>query len=125
MADSSKVCLSWTRDDRSNHEGVAWLCNVSENGIACRADSHVVDRLWIGDAIHVEFTLTPSDPERLAMDAVVCNKTPAGTSGKMIIGMQFLAGPGYEATNQAIESLRCRLRGWNLLTSQTNKPEGL
>ena len=62
---------------------------------------------------------------RLAMDAVVCNKTPAGTSGKMIIGMQFLTGPGYEATNKAIESLRRRLRGWNLLTGKAHKPEGL
>jgi len=125
VADSSKVRLSWARDDRSTNEGIAWLCNVSANGIACRADAHVVDRLWIGDRLRVEFTLTPTDPEQLVLEAVVCNKTPAGTAGKMIIGMQFLTGPEYEASTRAAESLRRRLWSSNLLASQTRDPEGL
>jgi len=124
-AKSSKVRLSWAQDDRSTHEGIAWLCNVSANGIACRADTNVVDRLWIGERVRVEFTLTPTDLKRLVLDAVVCNKTPAGTAEKMIIGMQFLTGPEYEASTRAAESLRRRLRDWNLLASQTHDPEGL
>jgi len=124
VADSSKVHLSWTKEDRSVNEGIAWLCNVSPNGIACRADAHVVDQLWIGDQVHIEFTLTPSDPERLVMEAVVCNKTPAGTAGKMIIGMQFLTGPENEASNEAIKTLRRRLWGSSLLASRVHGPEG-
>ena len=45
-ARSSQVELRWTKDDQGIAGGVAWLCNVSAEGLACRADmriSEVVD----------------------------------------------------------------------------------
>ncbi len=108
-ARSSQVELRWTTGDPSAGTGIGWLCNVSGDGLACRVDARVADRLGIGEQVEVDFTLPPDDPDRFTLDAVLCSKTPAGTRGTMILGLQFLTGPGHESSADAAEVLRRRL----------------
>jgi hypothetical protein len=92
---------------------VGWLCNISPDGLACRAGTRIADQLGIGEQVHVEFTLAPGDRERFSLTAALCNKTPAGTKNTMILGMQFLHGPGHESSGQTVEKLRQRLLRFN------------
>lgn len=108
-AQSSRVELTWRSPDGTTTEGIGWLCNVSADGLACRVDARVSDQIGIGEEIKVDFALTPGDPERFALDAVICNKTPAGTAGTIILGMQFLTGPGHDGTHHAADNLRRQL----------------
>ncbi|NLX22716.1 MAG: PilZ domain-containing protein [Phycisphaerae bacterium] len=124
LGNSSKVRMTWTREDEQPGEGIGWLCNVSAGGLACRVDAHLVDRLLIGESLHVEFRLSPTDPETFALDAVICNKTPAGNEGKMLIGMQFITGTGHEASAMAAESLRRRLLDRHMLAGRAPKEGG-
>ena len=108
-ARSAQVELRWTREGQIPAGSVGWLCNVSAEGLACRTDARIADQLWIGDQVTVEFTLGPGDPEPYILDAILCNKTPAGSPGRVILGVQFLTGPGHEATARAAELLRQQL----------------
>jgi hypothetical protein len=123
LADSTKVRLSWRREGEPPNEGVGWLCNVSADGLACRTDTAVGERVWIGETIRVDFTLSPSDPQRFVFDAVVCAKTPAGSEGKSIIGMHFQIDPQLAMARQMAEALRRRLWDRNMLTSRTPDEE--
>lgn len=125
LADSTKVRLHWIRSDDTADEGVGWICNISADGLACRVDTHVADRLWIGEQIQVNFALTPTDTQRFMLEATICNKTPTGTEGKVMIGVQFLTGPSHQYSTQAVESLRRRLLSRHLLTSRPAREEGL
>lgn len=109
LRQSSPVQLYWINDDQSLGSGVAWLYNLGPNGLACRTEARVADQLWIGAQLKLEFSLTPNDPRRFALDASLCNKTAAGSRAKMILGLQFLTGPGHESSAQAAESLRQHL----------------
>ncbi len=124
LGSSSKVRMSWTRDDEQPGEGIGWLCNVSAGGISCRVDAQLVDRLFIGEPLRVEFRLSPTDPETFALDAVICNKTPAGSEGKMLIGMQFVTGTGHEASELAAESLRRRLLERHIVAGRASNEGG-
>lgn len=121
MAASSQVQLSWTNPDGTTGAGVGWLCNVGADGIACRASVRVADQLGIGEQVKVDFALAPGDPQRFCLPATLCNKTPAGTKNTTILGMQFLAGPGFDASRQIIEKLRDRLLSFNDLVVKTRK----
>jgi hypothetical protein len=108
-ARSAQVELRWTRDGQVPAGSVGWLCNVSAEGLACRTEARVADQLWIGDQVVVEFTLGPGDPEPYILDAVLCNKTPAGSPGRVILGVQFASGPEHEDTVRAAGLLRQQL----------------
>jgi hypothetical protein len=108
-AQSSRVELTWTNAEKTRSEGIGWLCNVSADGLACRADAALAEQLGIGEQVSISFALTPGDPERFSLDAVLCNKTPAGTEGTMILGLQFMTGQGHQASASAAEGLRRKL----------------
>lgn len=103
---SSQVELRWVdAGDQSPAHGIGWLCNVSANGMACRVDNHVADRLGIGERIRLVFALSPGDPERFKLEAVLCSKTPAGTPGTIILGLQFITGAEHPASAEAAKQL--------------------
>ena len=106
---SSQVELNWTDADLTPRRGGGWLCNLSGDGLACRVDTGLADRLAIGGKLRAEFSLTPGNPERFALEAVLCSKTPAGTQGTMILGLQFSTGAGNDASAAAAEALRRQL----------------
>lgn len=106
LISSAKVRLRWTREGEGNNEAVGWLCNLSLGGMACRADAAVADRLYIGETLSAEFRLSPTDLDPLYFDAILCNKTPAGTEGKTVVGLQFLTGPEYQASTRSVDILR-------------------
>ena len=108
-ARSSQVGLCWTDGGQSTGQGVGWLCNVSGDGLACRVDARVADQLGIGERVKANFALGPTDSDRFALEATVCSKTPAGTQGTMIVGLQFLTGPGHESSADAADALRRQL----------------
>ena len=108
-AQSARVEMTWTNAEKSKTEGIGWLCNVSAEGLACRTENNVAEQLGIGEQISLGFALTPGDPERFVLDAILCNKTPAGTEGTMLLGLQFLIGQGHQASAATAEALRRKL----------------
>jgi hypothetical protein len=66
----------------------------------------VADQVGIGEKLQVDFALTPGDPERFKLEAVLCNKTPAGTQGTTILGFQFLPEADAPRPTPETESLR-------------------
>jgi len=108
-ARSAQVNLSYSDGEPVGGSGMGWLCNVSADGLACRVDSRLADHVGIGEHLKVEFALAPGDPVRFRLDAALCNKIPAGTQGTMILGLQFMVGPGYEASARAGDTLRRQL----------------
>lgn len=111
LAHSSQIEIRWIHEDGTTGGGVGWLYNISPDGLACRTDAMMADRLWIGQELRLDFTLKPGDPEHFVLSAVLCNKTAAGTTDRMILGLQFLSGPGYESSATMREALRRRLYG--------------
>jgi len=111
LAESSRVWLRAPEESDKATDDVGWLCNISPEGLACRVESDVANRLWIGDRVRVVFTLTPTDTQRFAFEAMICNKTPAGSEGKMILGLNFIIDPEHAESVHLSETLRRRL--WN------------
>lgn len=111
LAHSSKVQITWTDAEDRKQEAIAWLCNLSEDGLACRSEANVADLMFIGEQVHLCFTLTPGQSEPFRIDATMCNKAPAGTQGKMLLGMQFVVGAGHDLSTASVECLRRRLWG--------------
>jgi hypothetical protein len=102
LSHSAQVDLRWLRDGLQMG-GVGWLFNVSGDGMACRAEERVAESLWIGDELQVEFTLAPGDAERFSLKCILCNKTPTGSLGKVILGLQFeIADPESNKTSQLL-----------------------
>jgi hypothetical protein len=110
LPQAAQVEIRWKGEDGSGGGGIGWLYNIGQEGLACRVDSALADRLWIGQEIKIGFSLRPAELEHYALDAVICNKTPAGTPDRTILGMQFLSGAGHEASGTMQETLRRRLR---------------
>lgn len=120
-ARSSQIDLRWGQGQAPGY-AAAWLCNISADGMACRCHGRVGEQLWIGDELTAEFTLTPEDPRRYVMDAVLCSKTPAGSPDKLILGLEFLTGSGHDATRKVAEMLREQLL--TTFHSSTNASKG-
>jgi hypothetical protein len=90
VADSARVVLSAPGD--FDHPWFAGdILNVSEDGLACRVERVDADRRAIGDVLGVKFPLG-SDDRPHTLNAVVKSKTPGGTEGTIILGIQFDAG---------------------------------
>lgn len=106
LSHAAQVDLRWIRDGL-HMGGVGWLFNVGGEGMACRAEQRVAESLWIGDEVQLEFTLAPGDTERFSIRGVLCNKTPTGTLGKVILGIQFHTQES--EPSEAIHRLRQRL----------------
>ncbi|MBI4580017.1 MAG: hypothetical protein HY718_09970 [Planctomycetes bacterium] len=109
LSHSAQVELTWEREGLGRMGGVAWLCNLSGDGLACRTEQRIADMLWIGDEMNVEFTLAPGDTERFQLRGALCSKTPTGNLGKCILGIQYLADEAHPGTVEAARLLRQRL----------------
>lgn len=68
------------------------LLNLSVGGIACRITTAVADQLTDGQRIGIRFEL-PGDPQPFYLPARVTNKTPAGSDGQMVLGLEFEITP--------------------------------
>jgi hypothetical protein len=110
LPQASQIEIRWRGEDDATGKGVGWLYNIGQDGIACRTDTLLADRLFIGQEVMIDFSLRPGEQEHFVLDAVICNKTPAGTADRTILGMQFLVGQGHNATATVREALRRRLR---------------
>ena len=109
VAKSAQIEMRWLSDDKVPGGGVGWLCNICAEGLACRIEQRVAEQLWIGEKLRVSFALEPGGAERFDLDAVLCNKIPAGTEGKIILGLQFLADAEHESSAAVARLLRRRL----------------
>ena len=69
------------------------LMNVSVDGLACRAARRKADEIRVGEVVLVDLSLS-GDGDRFSIDAVVKSKIPAGTEGRMVVGLQFKYPPG-------------------------------
>ncbi len=107
-ARSSRVEMRWR--DEQGHRGVAigWLCNISPDGIAVRTDEQFSDRLFIGTHLNTTFKLDPTTNDSYNVECVICNKMPAGTKGKVVLGMQFTSDTP-DAPQAEIERIRQQL----------------
>ncbi len=100
LAEPSSVWLASDGPEGQRH--MASVYNISQDGMACRADVAASDVLLIGDTVDSSFDL-PRCPRHFKLKAVVCNKTPAADEGKVILGLQFVRD---QADREASESLR-------------------
>jgi len=120
-ARSTQVELRWINQEKIQNSGIGWLCNVSENGLSCRTELRVADQLGIGERVKIEFALSMGD-EQFTLDAVLCSKSPAGTRGKMLLGLQFVYDPENETLRNSQQSLRRHLLARFAALAKT--PEG-
>jgi hypothetical protein len=105
VADSSYVTLCAPGDFRQPlFEGK--MLNVSEDGLACRVERASVDRYAIGERLGAQFALgATARPHRL--NAVIKSKTPGGTEGTIILGIQFDTSAGADEERAGLaEALR-------------------
>jgi hypothetical protein len=121
-ARSTQVELRWQKDSDTMQGAIAWLCNISPDGLACRLDRRIAEQLWIGDRLSAEFTLAPGERNHYVIEAILCSKTPAGTDDKMILGLQYVTGPGSEETLSAANALREHLQ--SRLGVAAHQPKG-
>jgi len=121
-ARSTQVELRWQKDAESLHGTIAWLCNISPDGLACRVERRIGEQLWIGDRVTAEFTVAPGELNHYVIDSFLCSKTPGGTEDKMILGLQFVSEPGFENSKLATEKLRQHLQA--RLGSPVNQTKG-
>lgn len=108
-AHSAQIRFEWTDMDGHPANGAGWLCNVSGDGLACRTSAQTADQLGIGEKIVVNFALGEGRPDFYRLDAVLCNKTLAGSKNTMILGIQFLAEQDNPASQEAAGRLRRHL----------------
>ena len=120
-ARSTQIELRWQKDSANLSGAVAWLCNISPDGMACRTDKRIAEQLWIGDRVTAEFTLAPGEMNHYVIDSILCSKTTGGTEDKMILGLQFVSEPGFEQSLQAAEKLRKHLQARLGMPSQQPK----
>jgi hypothetical protein len=112
LAHSTQVSLQWKGEQDEANYGIGWLCNISQDGLACRTESPTADRLCIGEPLHVEFNLGGGEEMHYTIKAMLCSKTPAGSQGKIILGMQFLANEENDASYRSIQALKVQLAQW-------------
>jgi len=68
------------------------LLNLSPDGMACRLGEEAAGSMPVGQRLHVAFC--PQDAESgFEFDAVLTNKSQAGSEGNFILGLAFRAGP--------------------------------
>lgn len=108
-AHSAQIRFEWTDHEGQPTNGAGWLCNVSGDGLACRTSTQTADQIGIGEKITVNFALGEGRPDFYRLDAVLCNKTPAGSKNTIILGMQFMMGQDHPSSHEAAGRLRRHL----------------
>jgi len=68
------------------------LLNLSPDGMACRLVEEAAEPIPVGQRLHVAFCLQDAEPG-FEFDAVLTNKSHAGSEGNFILGLAFRAGP--------------------------------
>lgn len=121
-ARSSRVEMRWIDEYGHKGMGIGWLCNISPDGMACRTDAQFSDHIYIGMNLTVTFKLDPASDETYTLACDVCNKMPAGTNGKFVIGMQFAHSPAAGPIQEAVERLRRHLL--EMKTADRPAPKG-
>ena len=102
VADSSIVQIATA--GAQGHQYKAYLFNISQDGLACRAGREVGDVLLIGDVVHSQFELPHCETE-FELDAVVCNKTAAADPDWVILGLQFVRNPEDSPCRETLRKL--------------------
>jgi len=102
LASSSPVLLRWPERDK---HAIADLLNIGGEGMAFRVPRRLADELLIGENIELEFDL-PGLKRHFRFMAIICNKTPASSEEKVIIGVQFRIPEDDSETSEALEELR-------------------
>lgn len=109
LAHSAQVDLAWAHEDNPRMGGVAWLCNISGEGMACRTEERVADTLWIGEQVIAEFSLVPGSHERFRLEGLLVSKSPNKETGKVVLGIQFTSEGLQQGTAESLRLLRQRL----------------
>ena len=87
VADSARVFIGAPGAFDQHHcEGA--VLNVSHDGLACRVEKRAADGREIGETVSLSFVLEPRQGA-IEMNAAIKGKTPGGTEGTIILGMQF------------------------------------
>ena len=86
--------------------GVGLMMNASVDGLACRTERKLADAVAVGEALRVAFKVS-EDEEPFAIDAIIKGKTPAGTEGQVVLGLQFTHADDrqYQRLQAALECL--------------------
>ncbi len=87
FADSAAIYLG-KHNSFDVPEAEGRILNVSQDGVACRVHARYADHRAVGEAVSVQFTIGAL-PEVLQLNAVIRSKTPGGTPGAIILGLQF------------------------------------
>lgn len=120
-AHSAQIRFEWIDLDGRPANGTGWLCNVSGDGLACRTSTPTADQLGIGEKIIVNFALGEGQPDFYRLDAVLCNKTPAGSKNTVLLGIQFLTEQDHPSSEEAANRLRKHLLA---MTDDTARSKG-
>ena len=87
VADSTTVGISAAGEfERTKFEGA--MLNVSEDGLACRVEKAVADYYAVDEVVGLKFKMQDCEKD-IACNAKIKAKTPGGTPGTIILGMQF------------------------------------
>jgi hypothetical protein len=108
FAESSDISLH-CESAAAQESMIGALCNVSPDGVAVRLTDRGAEELLIGDKVTTSFEL-PGLDYTFELDAVLCNKTPAGSPGTLILGLQFV---GLDDMEDQLILLRNHLRNEN------------
>jgi hypothetical protein len=105
VADSTDVQI-FPRDGAGESVATGRVLNLSPGGLAMRLDARQADQLTIESCLQLRFALRPGG-EAFVLDAEVRTKTPGGSPGTIIVGVQFTdAACNLEARRILSETLR-------------------
>ena len=109
LAESTGVRLRRVADGDDGVNGPAWDCrasmlNVSPDGLACLVTRRDADATVVGQRLHVEFALSAVQGS-FVMNARLKAKTPAGTDGAIVLGLQLEPAAGSEQRRRLARAL--------------------
>lgn len=107
LAESCDVHLRWGEPSDA-HAVVATLLNLAAQGMACRVDDTTAADLSIGEQVEAALPVG-RERELVELPAVVRNKTPGGSRGTWVLGLQFAQG---RVSASAIDRLSRHLAAW-------------
>ncbi len=87
VADSTTIGISAAGDfERTKFDGA--MLNVSEDGLACRVEKTAADYYAVDEVVGLKFKMQDCE-KAITCNAKIKAKTPGGTPGTIILGMQF------------------------------------
>jgi Tfp pilus assembly protein PilZ len=99
VADSAAVIVRGT----GGAPGEGRILNVSRDGLAFRIPTDRVAERAVGEPLELSFTLS-ADAGEFHLAGTVISKTPGGTPGTVIVGVQFIDDPATQATRDRLAS---------------------